>query len=74
MKNLSRSTVTQRRAPAEELIAPHEWDAMLNSFEGDTATPPDAPRLPGEYDEELWERLSSTRWLKMPSRKLSGTH
>jgi len=57
--------------PVRELVAPHEWDAMLNAFEenGVTVTS-EYKSAPGELEidsEGLWERLSSTRWLKEPN-------
>jgi hypothetical protein len=41
------------------LIGPEEWDALLDTFEEAEAL---APRE-GSSDE-LWDRLSSTRWVK----------
>jgi hypothetical protein len=52
----------------QELVAPHEWDMMLHAFEENGVTPTSQPRpAPGQIEidsEDLWEKLSSTRWLK----------
>ena len=54
----------------QELIAPHEWAALLNTPESESeetyvGTPEIAADLNAETDD-LWERLSSTRWIKEP--------
>jgi len=56
----------------QELIAPHEWASLLNNIEN----PPgqsDETHVGGEVlgevelvSDDLWERLSSTRWIKPP--------
>jgi hypothetical protein len=46
----------------QELVADHEWDALLHAFDTEPGELP-----PGDGVDEhdaLWERLSSTRWLK----------
>jgi hypothetical protein len=60
-------TVTaQLREPAEELFDPREWAALLNSFENDGSSA--APAATGDdSSDDLWEKLSSTRWLRRPS-------
>jgi hypothetical protein len=51
-------------APVEEqqLVADHEWDALLHTFE------PEGEELPSrriiQEEEDLWQRLNTTRWLK----------
>lgn len=53
---------------AQELFAPQEWDALLGGLDHDTHHPPAPPAHPAADD--LWERLSKTRWLpKRPSEK-----
>lgn len=58
----------------DELIADHEWESLLHTFEyeADELSPGDAE------SDDLWERLSSTRWLKSSaplddSRQSSGS-
>jgi len=46
----------------DELVADHEWEAMLHTFE--TETDELSPGAGGPESDDLWERLSSTRWLK----------
>ena len=57
-----------RQAAKQELVAPGEWLGLLHNFENDSAasnTRKDAERPHNETaTEELWERLSSTRWIK----------
>jgi hypothetical protein len=49
----------------DELVADHEWEALLQPFEQETdALSPGAGGLEEDGGDELWERLSSTRWLK----------
>lgn len=43
-----------------ELVADHEWGALIDTFEPDG----EAPVASTAEEDELWERLSSTRWLK----------
>jgi hypothetical protein len=68
---------TPTHQPVQELVAPHEWDMMLNAFEENGVTPTSQPvPAPGQIEidsEDLWEKLSSTRWLKEP-RPGSSTH
>lgn len=48
-------------AVTDELVADHEWESLLHTFE------PEAGELHvggEEESDDLWERLSSTRWLK----------
>ncbi len=63
----------QEQATKQELVAPHEWASMLNAPENESEEP--AVSVPGVVSEEaneldaadeLWERLSSTRWIKDP--------
>jgi hypothetical protein len=62
--------VTRKSAPIkQELIAPHEWASLLNNIESE----PDDTHVGGEVlgevelaSDDLWERLSSTRWIKPP--------
>ena len=56
-------------ATAEELFNPGEWEQLLNSFEGDAAAPADKAAQEAS-SEDLWQRLSSTRWIRRPS----GSH
>ncbi len=45
----------------DELVADHEWESLLHTFE------PEAGELHvggEEESDDLWERLSTTRWLK----------
>lgn len=52
----------------DELVADHEWEALLHNFEHETdELSPGGGGGGGEEGEELWERLSSTRWLKAPA-------
>ena len=53
----------------QELVAPHEWASLLNNIESES----DETRVGGEVmgevelvSDDLWERLSSTRWIKPP--------
>ena len=74
-----KDTAAPTKKPAEsvrELVAPHEWESMLNAFDesGVTVTS-EYKSAPGEIEidaEDLWERLSSTRWLKEQNTKDSG--
>jgi hypothetical protein len=59
----------QEKAAKQELIAPHEWATMLNAPENEFADSSGAPIPEAPYTEvmsdDLWERLSSTRWIKL---------
>ena len=63
-----RSSVESDSRP-QELMTPHEWKSMLHNIENQAAPaeirarPPSSAEL-DRADEELWERLSSTRWIK----------
>lgn len=46
----------------DELVADHEWESMLHTFEPETDEL--SPGAGGAESDDLWERLSSTRWLK----------
>lgn len=62
-------TPAQEKAAKQELIAPHEWASLLNAPENETEdTYIGSPDGLAELDaaDELWERLSSTRWIKEP--------
>jgi hypothetical protein len=63
-------TPAQEIAAKQELIAPHEWAALLNTPESESdETYVGAPEALSELNAEtddLWERLSSTRWIKEP--------
>ncbi len=52
----------------KELVSPDEWDALLHSFESDgataTSTRDGTTGLMLDSSDDLWEKLSSTRWLK----------
>lgn len=60
----------------EELVADHELEILLDSFEADTfhatASAPSGPIEPSSHGEdpaateELWRRLSNTAWLRNP--------
>lgn|GEM_PF-5784686 len=52
------------QATPQELVAPHEWEALLYNFENEAVA--EAPMEVAEV-EDIWERLSSTRWIKAPS-------
>ena len=57
-----------RQDSGEELFAEQEWEALLSTFENEkapaaSAPPPSAPDS-ALSTEELWERLSSTRWIR----------
>jgi hypothetical protein len=57
-------------AHTEELFNPQEWEALLNSFENDASVQESSrsSELAVELStEDLWERLSSTRWIRTPS-------
>lgn len=60
----------QEKAAKQELVAPHEWATLLHAPENDVAdfasgAPlPEAPQTEAASDD-LWERLSSTRWIKV---------
>jgi hypothetical protein len=57
-------------AAAQELFGPQEWDALLNSFENEPQSAAPAQKSEGEIElssDDLWERLSSTRWLREPA-------
>ena len=66
----ARIAMQSHRAAAQELFGPQEWDALLNSLENDAQTASPSPRSEGEIElssDDLWERLSSTRWLREPA-------
>lgn len=46
----------------DELVADHEWESMLHTFEPEADEL--APGAGGAESDDLWERLSTTRWLK----------
>lgn len=60
----------------QELVADHELEILLDSFEADTfhatASAPSGPIEPSSHGEdpaateELWRRLSNTAWLRNP--------
>ena len=50
---------------AGELVAEHEWESMLHTFEPEADEL--SPGTGGAASDDLWERLSSTRWLKSTS-------
>ena len=51
-----------------ELVADHEWEALLHNFDQETDDLSNSADL--DEREELWERLSSTRWLKPPVQEI----
>lgn len=52
---------------SEELVADHEWETLLDTFENE------GDELVGDAEEhDLWERLSSTRWLKATPTRASA--
>jgi hypothetical protein len=58
------------QSDSEELFNPQEWEALLNSFENDAAAGSStrATEPPVELSsDDLWERLSSTRWIRTPA-------
>ena len=62
---------SERKAPPlkQELIAPHEWASLLNNIENHADETHVGGEVLGEvelFSDELWERLSSTRWIKPP--------
>jgi hypothetical protein len=59
-------------AGSRELMAPDEWDALLQTIEAESAAASveDAAKVQVASDD-LWEKLSSTRWIKTPP---SGDH
>jgi hypothetical protein len=64
-------SAAQEQAAKQELVAPHEWATLLNAPENefsDLAGAPvpeaQAPQAEAATDD-LWERLSSTRWIKV---------
>lgn len=42
----------------DQLVADHEWASLIHNFEHE------AEAHAGDAEDELWERLGSTRWLK----------
>ena len=46
----------------DELVADHEWESMLHTFEPEADEL--SPGTGGAESDDLWERLSTTRWLK----------
>ena len=61
---------TSAESTSQELFDPQEWEALLNSFENDAAVEQSAraSEPPVELSsEDLWERLSSTRWIRTPA-------
>ena len=64
---LPQTAVETPRAGAQELFEVEEWEGLLNSFEDGPSESPAAATNDGEIalgSDELWERLSSTRWLR----------
>ena len=73
-------TKAQEQDAKQELIAPHEWAALLNAPENESEET--TLGIPGIVDgeieaaheldaaDELWERLSSTRWIKEPPQDI----
>lgn len=61
-------------AGTRELMAPDEWDALLQTIEAETATASaeDAAKVQVASDD-LWEKLSSTRWIKTPPADASDS-
>jgi len=67
----------EESSETQELMGPEEWDSLLvdSSLETDTRTAAatttrdGAPALPGE---DIWEKLSSTRWVKKKSLASHG--
>lgn len=58
-----------RRAATEELFDPQEWESLLNAFDNETAAAATSTVRQAEHEielseDDLWERLSSTRWLR----------
>jgi hypothetical protein len=61
-----RSVKNAVEASPQELVAPHEWAGLLHNFESDN-TASAATAIDSETEsEDLWEKLSSTRWIKTP--------
>jgi len=63
-------TAAQEKAAKQELVAPHEWATLLNAPENefpDFAAGAPLPEVPHTEtaSDDLWERLSSTRWIKV---------
>lgn len=61
---------TKPEEATEELFNPQEWEALLHSFENEPSigTVTRAQEPPIELStEDLWERLSSTRWIRTPT-------
>ncbi|HLX63033.1 MAG TPA: hypothetical protein VKX17_17315 [Planctomycetota bacterium] len=45
---------------SDELVADHEWESLVQTFDPE---PDELPHVAAD-EEDLWEKLSSTRWLK----------
>ena len=48
----------------ETLVSPDEWDALLDNLDTDHDEVRRREKGFGGTADELWERLSSTRWVK----------
>ncbi len=65
----SSSRKSSNQAIKQELVAPHEWASLLNNIESDPNDTQLGGAVMGEVElasDDLWERLSSTRWIKAP--------
>lgn len=63
------TTFLREQASTQELIAPHEFQSLLNSFENENSNTDGRVNSKEAIETQissdaLWERLSSTRWLK----------
>ena len=61
------NTATARKDAPIELVKPDEFEALLNSFDDLGPVPVQSDQAACEIQietEDLWEKLSSTRWLK----------
>jgi len=61
-----------RPVHTEQLFDPQEWESLLNSFETEASSATTASQQKSENEielssDDLWERLSSTRWLRAKS-------
>ena len=64
---------TKPARPVQELVAPHEWDALVqHTFENEHLSAPQRRGKAEESHDELWERLTSTRWLKRKALRASS--
>jgi hypothetical protein len=71
------STQSNQLEIKEELIADHELDILLDSFESETFTGilPIEPNSHGDdpsATDELWRRLSNTAWIRNPEATPDG--